>query len=152
MFGGLTRLFAVAVAAGVLLVAPTAASACSGGPSAENVYKECVPTGGSGKHTGGGSSPSGHSTAPPPAVTSQTAKVLKHVGKDSRALANVARTGPTGLLQSNPSASEGGTPSAVGSAFDLGSGPTALLVVLAGTAVLLLGGSGLRFWRHRRPQ
>jgi uncharacterized iron-regulated membrane protein len=79
--------------------------------------------------------------------------VLKYAGKDSRALANVAKTGPTNRLLDNstPSASEGTAPSAVGSAFDLGSGPTALLLVLAGTAVVLLGGSGLRLWRHRRP-
>ena len=42
------------------------------------------------------------------------------------------------------------SPSAVGSAFDLTSGPTALLIVLAGTALLLLGGSGMRVWHSRR--
>ena len=42
------------------------------------------------------------------------------------------------------------TPTAVGSAFDLSSGPTALLVVLAGTALLLVAGSGMRVWRTRR--
>jgi hypothetical protein len=47
------------------------------------------------------------------------------------------------------SAQESGTtPSAVGSAFDLGSGPTALLIALAGTAVLLLAASGARSWRR----
>jgi hypothetical protein len=47
------------------------------------------------------------------------------------------------------SSSAAGAPSALGSAFDLGSGPTALLAALAGTAVLLLAASGLRVWRHR---
>jgi hypothetical protein len=52
-------------------------------------------------------------------------------------------TGPTRVTSA---------PSALGSAFDLGSGPTALLIVLAGTAFLLLGGSGLHFWRRsHRP-
>ncbi|HJU37618.1 MAG TPA: hypothetical protein VJ716_09410 [Gaiellaceae bacterium] len=149
MFGGLTRLFVVAVAAGVVLVAPPAALACSGGPSAENVYSECPKqTGGTGKNTGG-PAPSTKTSSQTPAVSSRTAKVIKGAGKDRRALANVAETGPARLLQSTPSDSEGATPSAVGSAFDLGSGPTALLIILAGTAVLLLGGSGLRLWHQR---
>jgi hypothetical protein len=55
----------------------------------------------------------------------------------------VGATGPTSATSA---------PSALGSAFDLGSGPTALLIVLAGTAFLLLGGSGLHFWRRsHRP-
>ncbi|HEX4520214.1 MAG TPA: hypothetical protein VH063_11600 [Gaiellaceae bacterium] len=59
----------------------------------------------------------------------------------------VQGSSPTGLQRS--SASESGTnPSAVGSAFDLGSGPTALLIALAGTAVLLLGATGVRGWRR----
>jgi hypothetical protein len=41
-------------------------------------------------------------------------------------------------------------PSAIGSAFDLGSGPTALLVVLAATAFLLLAGTTVRGVRQRR--
>ena len=55
VFGGLNRFLAAGLVAGACLVAPSAALAgCGGGPSAQNVYKECVPTGGGGKPTGGG--------------------------------------------------------------------------------------------------
>jgi hypothetical protein len=146
---------AVAGAAGsVALAGPATALACSGSTSAVNVYKECLPSGGK-SSTGAGpqSGGSGHSSgpaAPSGQISGQAAKAVKHAGKDSRALAHVVRTGPTGLLRSSPS-SVPTEPSAVGSAFDLGSGPAAFLIALAGSAVLLLAGSGLRIWRHRRP-
>ena len=74
------------------------------------------------------------------------AKAIKQAGKNSRALsAWVRRTAPTALESSSQ---EAAPPSAVGSAFDLGSGPTALLLALAGTAVLLLAASGVRGWRR----
>jgi hypothetical protein len=77
--------------------------------------------------------------------------VLSHVGKKDRALLlNMARNGPRRLQSaSSSSATE---PSAIGSAFDLGSGPTALLAVLAATALALLGASGLRGWRRWRTR
>jgi hypothetical protein len=138
VFGGLNRLLVAALLAGAFFVAPSAALACGGGPSAVNVYKECLPTGG--QHASGGQS--GGSTH----ISNKTAKVLLHAGKNRRALAALVKgNNPPGLLQSNP---EESSPSAVGSAVDLSSAPTALLIALAGTAALLLAGSGLRFWRR----
>jgi hypothetical protein len=133
-------------------VAPSAAlaSGCGdGGTSAVNVYRDCLSNGGGGggnSKSGGTSGTSGGSVTTP--ISGKTAKVIKHAGKDSRALAALIKgSSPTGLQQSTPSESET-TPSAVGSAFDLGSGPTALLIALAGTAVVLLAATGVRGWRR----
>ncbi len=140
----------------VALVAPSAAFAsCNGRPSAANVYKECL-AGGGGKHTGSGKTtgPSSSSSAPPVVhVSPQTAKALKKAGKQRRVLSALVRGyGVSRLAEPSSPSSEATAPTALGSAFDLGSGPTALLLVLAGTAVVLLGGSGMRVWRSRhRP-
>ena len=147
MFGGLNRALAAALVAGVALIAPSAALACNGGPSAVNVYKECLPSGGGSKPTSGGSSKA--TTLP---VSSQTARALAHAGNDKGVLSNLVRNpglGASRELQSHGAASAK-APSALGSAFDLGSGPTALLAVLLGTAALLLGAGGFRSWRHWR--
>lgn len=117
-----------------------------------NVYKECFPTGGGGKPTGGGTSKTGGpgSTSPAVVIPSKTAKAIKKTGEDSKTFSTLVRSyGPPRSLQSSHS-EPAAAPSAIGSAFDLGSGPTALLIVLAGTAFLLLGGSGMRVWRGRR--
>jgi hypothetical protein len=146
--GELNRLLVAALVAGAALTAvlagPSTALACNGGTSAVNVYKECVPTGGGGSTgaTGKGS----NATSPP--ISSQTAKALSHAGKDKSVLKRLVGSY---ALRRHLQASQAGSatpPSAVGSAFDLGSGPTALLIGLAGTALLLLGGSGLRLWRR----
>ena len=142
---------------------PSAALAdCGGNPSAVNVYKECLSSGGGGKPTSGshsttGTHPSGESTgSTSPGSTSgviskQTAKALKKAGADGRSLANLVNAaGGARLLQSSSSGAAT-EPTAVGSAFDLGSGPTALLIVLAGTAILLLIATGYRsVWQRRR--
>jgi hypothetical protein len=157
VFGGLNRLLVAAVVAAAVLLAPTAASAsgCSGGPSAVNVYKECTPSGSGGKSSGGGgggSKPSGgqagssSTTAP---ISSQARKALRHAGKDRRYLAHLIEGNHPANLINSGSSGAATAPSAVGSAFDLASGPTALLIALAGAAVLILGGSGVRVWRHR---
>jgi hypothetical protein len=110
-----------------------------------NVYRECLPNGG-----GGG----GHSAGGPASVANSTAEsglaaeALRNAGKDRRALQAVERTGPSHRLRPPSGGATGASTDAVGSAFDLGSGPTALLVALAATALLLLGGSGLRLWRR----
>jgi hypothetical protein len=166
MFGGLNRLLAAAVVAGAVLVLPPAALAdCGGGPSAVNVYKECLSSGGGGKATshsggskssgtnasGGGSTSStgGSTSSTSVPVSHQTQKALKKAGTDGKALSNLVKGyGAARILQS--SSSDATEPSAVGSAFDLGSGPTALLIVLALTAVLLLGATGFRSVRQRR--
>ena len=170
MNGGLNRLLAAAFVAGVVVfAAPTVAFACSGGPSAYNVYHECLSNGGSGGggHNGGGGSggsggsgnttPTGGSqsssgTTAPPAVSAKAKKVLSHAGKYKSTLKSLYRNndGATRFLYSSSAATPTSEPSAIGSAFDLGSGPTALLIALAGTAVLLLAMTGVRGARRRR--
>jgi hypothetical protein len=141
VFRGLNRLLVAALVAGAFFVAPSAALACGGGPSAKNVYSECLPSAGSHGGTGTGGHSGDHAGSTPKA-----AKAIKQAGKNSRALAAwVRRTAPTALESSSQ---ESAPPSAVGSAFDLGSAPTALLLALAGTAVLLLAASGVRGWRR----
>jgi hypothetical protein len=155
MFGGLNRPLAAALVAVVVLVVPPAALACNGGVSAVDVYKECLPTGGGGKPTGGGGgagSPTGgtQSGTSTPHISKQTAKVLRKAGADKQSLSYLV-SGLAGrrVLQAHLSTAAAGEPTAVGSAFDLGSGPTALLIVLAGTAILLLGATGFRSYRRR---
>jgi hypothetical protein len=137
------------------LAAPSAAFACGGGVSAVSVYKECLPSGGGGgkaQSGGGGGSPGVHTrgTTSSLPVSNHTKRALKKAGKDGKSLSNlVKRFGAARLLQSH--AAGDNTPTAVGSAFDLGSGPTALLIVLAGSAVLLLATTGFRSARQRRP-
>jgi hypothetical protein len=120
------------------------------------VYKECQQDGGGGK-SGGKSSTSTQtstnsnpgSSSPVTHISTKSQKALNGAGKDKAALAALLK----GAGLRRHLASEGGsttTPTAVGSAFDLSSGPTALLVILAGTALLLVAGSGMRVWRTRR--
>jgi hypothetical protein len=144
----MNRRLAAAFATGTLvavLTAPSAALAsCNGRPSAANVYSECL-AGGRKHHktTGTNSHPTVVHISP------QTAKALAHAGKQRRVLASLVQGYGVSRL-AEPASSSGGasSPSALGSAFDLGSGPTALLVVLAGTAILLLAGTGARSWRR----
>lgn len=133
-----------------MAVAPSAALACGNGTSAVNVYRECLPTGGGSKPTGGGgSSSSGGSTSVP--VSHQAAKVLSHASaKDRRVLSAVLQTSPAKLRVTPDQATASAGPGAIGSAFDLGSGPTALLVTLAAAAFLLLAGTAVRGARQRR--
>ena len=152
MFGGLNRLLVAAFLAGAaLFVAPSVALACNGGTSAVNVYKECLPTGGGSKATGGGSS-SGHTnTTSATPVSSQAAKVISHSSaKDRRVLSSLVHTSPAKMQVTPDQAGPVAAPSAIGSAFDLGSGPTALLVTLAAAAFLLLAGTTVRSVRQRR--
>lgn len=129
------------------MLPPAAMADCGGKPSAVNVYTECVPSGGGGKPTSS-SHTSGGSTSVP--VSHQTQEELNQAGADGKSLSNLVNTyGLSRHLQSVSSDSET-EPTAVGSAFDLGSGPTALLIVLAGTAILLLGATGFRTVRQRR--
>jgi len=150
MFRGANRLLiAAAVVSGALLVAPTAALACNnGGPSAANVYKECaLPNGGGGGNPTGPTVSGGSHPSP---VSNRTLQALDQTGKDKAVLSAMLKGyGVHRHLQAAGASEASGAPSALGSAFDLGSGPTALLIVLAGTAALLLGGSGFRVWRSR---
>jgi hypothetical protein len=117
--------------------------------SAVDVYSECQQSGGGGKPTSS-SSNSGGTQSVTPYVTPQTAQALKKAGSDGQSLSNlVTGYGSARLLQLH--AGSANEPTTVGSAFDLGSGPTVLLIVLAGMAVLLIAGTGLRSVRQRRP-
>jgi hypothetical protein len=150
VFGGLNRLLAAAAVAVAVLVVPSTAlaSGCNGGPSARQVYRECLPNGGGGKPTSGGTPTNGGQTS----VSPQMTKALEKAGKDRKSLQQLVKAyGLRRHLQSSH-ATAATEPTAIGSAFDLGSGPTALLIILAGTAVLLLGGSGMRVWRSRHRQ
>jgi hypothetical protein len=149
VFGGLNRLLPAAFVAGAFLALPAVALACPSGTSAVSVYSECVPTGGGGKST----HTSGKTTAVQPSVsvgvTKRTKKALRKAGTDRVPLKNLVRDfGTARLLQSSSVPTS--EPTAIGSAFDLGSGPTALLVVLVGSAVLLLAATSARTMRHRR--
>jgi hypothetical protein len=155
VFGGLNRHLAAALVVGAVFAAPTtaAASGCNGNPSAVNVYKECLPTGGGGKSSAGSSKPrqgaqTGSASTTPVSAAARSA--IRHAAKKDRRVLSGLIDGnhPAPLVSSSPSTPVS-EPSAVGSAFDLGSGPTALLIALAGTAFLILAGSGLRVWRHR---
>jgi hypothetical protein len=157
VFKGLNWILASGIVAGAVLVLPPAAFAdCGGNSSAVNVYTECLSSGGGGKHTSGSHSTSGTPTnggstgSSSSPISGRTAKALKEAGPDGKSLANLVKGyGASRLLQSHSSGPTT-TPTAIGSAFDLGSGPTVLLIALAGTAVLLLGASGTRVWRNRQ--
>jgi hypothetical protein len=146
----MNRRLAAAIATGTVVVAlgaPSAALAsCNGRPSAANVYSECLAGGAKHHHhktTGQGSNPTVVHISP------QTAKALAHAGKQRRVLASLVHGyGASRLAEPTSSGGAASSPTALGSAFDLGSGPTALLVVLAGTAVLLLAATGVRGWRR----
>jgi hypothetical protein len=150
VFRGLNRFLLAGLAAGVFLVAPTGALAggCGGNPSAVNVYKECVENGGGGTPTSGGT-PSSGPTSVPSSGPSSSPTGQTHAAKDRRVLASLGKA--YGIQRQLGAADASGavtSPTALGSAFDLGSGPTLLLIVLAGTAVLILTGSGMRLWRR----
>jgi hypothetical protein len=156
VFGGLNRLLATALVAVAVLVVPQAAlaSGCNGGPSAGQVYKECLPNGAGGSAGGGngGSTGGPSSGVTSPAVSPQMAKALAKAGKDGKSLKNLVKAYGLRRVLASSHAAGAGEPTAIGSAFDLGSGPTVLLIILAGTAFLLLGGSGMRAWRSRQRQ
>jgi hypothetical protein len=148
VFGGLNRPLVTAVVAVAALVAPSAALACNSGVSAVNVYKECLPTGGGGKPTsgGGGGTQSGTNSQ---YISKQTRQALKKAGADKQSLSRLVYGFGMNRLPQSHQSTPAKEPTAVSSAFDLGSGPTALLIVLAGTAVILLGASGFRVLRRR---
>jgi hypothetical protein len=162
VFGGLNRLVLAAFVAGaVLVVVPPAAFAdgCGSAPSAVNVYSECLGSGGGGKPTTGNATKGSITVAPAQTsagssgtpyihISKRATKALKKAGKDEKSLSSLVKGyGAVRLLQSHSNPSM--TPTAIGSAFDLGSGPTVLLIVLAGAAFLLLATTGVRVARHR---
>lgn len=156
MFGGLNKPLAAAAVVAAVLFGPSSALAggCGGKPSAEQVYSECLQTGGGGKSSGGNGakSTSGGASSQSAPIPKQTQAAIKKAGQDGTSLQNLVKGyGTDRLLQSHSPAATA-EPTAVGSAFDLGSGPTALLIILAGTAVVLLGAAGTRTWRRSHPR
>ena len=149
VFGGLNRLLAAAFVAGTLLVALVA-------PSAALVLQrrtvgrerlQGVPAGGGGHGEPRPSDRPEFREARSTPISPQTAKAHQAGRKERRALSALVRD--AALRHPEPSSSRVREHAhALGSAFDLGSGPTALLVALAGTAVLLLAASGVRGWRR----
>jgi hypothetical protein len=139
------------------LAAPVVAIAGNGGKcnaSACKVYHEPgVNSGGHPHHqpqqhhstgpntTGGKGS---KTTAPPTKVS----RVLSAVGKDRGTLSRLLKdSGSPGLAAGSATVA---TPSALGSVFDLGSGPNVLLAVLVATALGFAINGGVRSWRRRR--
>ena len=143
--GLLSRMVVVApvVTAAVLWAAPTS-FACNGGPSAVEVYTECLPSGGGSEPTSSGQA-AGVANSQTVAAASRMAKVLKDAGKDRGVLSTLIHGQLPTLARQNSQPVM--APSILSSAFDLGSGSTALLTVLAGIPLLLLGGNGFRKWR-----
>ena len=156
--GKLTGLsFVVAAVVVAALVAPAGALACggNGAPSAQNIYVECQPTAGGGQSVGGSPTVSSNGVSKPlPLPRGISRKLARSGGKDApllRALVTNPGFGAFRGLHSNRTLASVTQPTALAAAVDLGSGPSALLGILAGTAVLLLVGTGWRGWRkHAR--
>ncbi|GEM_PF-3545583 len=145
---------ALPVATVVLFFAIAPGVALAGGrstchASACLVYSEpSVPTASGQSMTGG---TTGGTTTPVAQLPSTLRSVLQRVPpKDRSTLGTIFGAGPQQGLR-EPSGSRVAAPSALGAAFDLGSGPTALLGILAATAVALALQGGFRAWRRRRP-
>jgi hypothetical protein len=142
---------AVAVAA---LVGPPAALACDHSGSAVSIYVDCGPPSAGGTHHSGGGKSGGtpstggsQQTSITPRVSQKEQHALKHAGPDKRVLTNLLEN--PNLVAQPLKATLTSSPTTLGSAFDLGSGPTTLLVLLLGTVLSLLGTSGFRAWRNR---
>jgi hypothetical protein len=144
------------------LVGPTAALAdsCSDG-SATSIYTDCVPTASGGHHS---KPPVKHSqptvttpyiappyVAPVVQVTHKAKHAIAHSGTDKKVLKNIVSN--PNLVDSKRLkpvlASAPVHESSLGSAVDLGAGPTVFFALLLGTVLVLLGAGGVRSWRNR---
>jgi hypothetical protein len=110
-----------------------------GGPGSQGPQGPQKPTGGS--STGG-------TVSQQTVVPNRVARVLAHAGQDKAPLSHLLTDAGLGPVKS--AAGRVGSPSALGAAFDLGSGPTVLLALLLGTAIGFGIHGGLRNWRRRR--
>jgi hypothetical protein len=154
----LPQLFAAAIV-GICLALTTSAALASGAKkprphqkssgcvSAVCVYHEQVPT-------VTGYVPVDSVKGPPVKLSKKVNRALqKHGGKEAKVLKSLATNpglGATRVLFTSVS-NEVTTPNALGAAFDLGTGPIALLGALFGGALLMAGGMALRR-RTRGPQ
>jgi hypothetical protein len=152
--------------AGVLttaaLVGPSAALACDHSGSAVSIYTNCTETASGGhkpkppvKHTQPPAS--SHQTqtttywTPPPVKVSHKAQhALKNAGRDKKVLKHIVTHDLAGSKPLKPIlASAPLHESSLGSAVDLGAGPTIFFALLLGTVLVLLGSGGVRAWRNR---
>ena len=133
------RWFALAaVVAIAALVGPAAALAdngCSG--SATSIYSECQPT------ATGSSHPKKHHSTPATQPTT-TIPYVPQTTVPQTVVPRVKHHRIRPVLASSPTKE-----SSLGSAFDLGAGPTLLFALLVGTVLLLVGTGGVRTWRNR---
>ncbi|HEY2353721.1 MAG TPA: hypothetical protein VGH79_02315 [Gaiellaceae bacterium] len=160
MFRGLRWIALAGVVAAAALIGPGSAFADCGGGSAVSIYSETTcPANGKAKSTG--QHHAAHPTAPSTQptyptyptqpttpVAPKTKKALHHAGHAKKSLKKIIKqNSDTGVapLKLVPAASS----TALGSQFDLGSGPTFLVVLLLGTVLVLLGTGGVRAWRNR---
>lgn len=148
MAGGLRRTVLAAVVATVALAAPAAALAGGTEPSAAAVYVE-QPSSPGGFQAGTGGAAGLPSWAGKPSVraaercvqrahTSTSAKLCQRLGSPA--------LGAAGGLRATGSS---GGPGTFGAAWDLGFGPTALLVLLLASFAAAIGRDGWRVWRRR---
>jgi hypothetical protein len=143
---------AVGMAAICIVLALPSGALASGGSkckaSACQVYTE-----GAGKANGQGQDVPSPSTSQPVHVPSKTSRLLSHAGKDKAALQAIASMPGYGAkrgILATDAAPAVAAPSALGAAFDLGTGPTILLAILLATAVAVAAQGGIRSWRRRR--
>ena len=89
---------------------------------------------------------------PVPTHVSETISKSKAGKKNAPALQALVSNPGFGATRSLTAVPSGAVvpPSALNAVFDLGAGPIALIAVLAGTALLLLVGTGWRGWRRWR--
>jgi hypothetical protein len=146
MPAGLRR--AVPAATIVLLLAlavPAAAIAGSGAKCSASAckvyYEQPGPNAGEQQH------PTGSNNGRPQSqISKNLSRVLSQAGKDRGALHRLLADANLGGMQGGPSSG----PSALGAAFDLGTGPTILLAILVATALGLAARGSVRGWRERR--
>jgi len=154
MPAGLRRVLPAAAAAFCIALAlPVGAFADGGGKcsaSACKVYHEQdVPSAGRKQQSTPPSQPTGPSTSGGQAThPTKLSRVLAHAGKDTGPLKRLLDDASIGDLRSGPASA--GSPSLLGAAFDLGTGPMVLLVILLGTAVALAARGSVRGWLRRR--
>jgi hypothetical protein len=118
------------------------ASACKvyvepNGPSAGKQQQQPPPPPASGSAKGTGKS---H-------VPKNLARALSQAGRDRTPLKHLLADGGLGSMKGG---SNGGSPTLLGAAFDLGAGPLVLLSILLATALGLVARGSVRSWLHRR--
>jgi hypothetical protein len=121
------------------------ASACKvyheGGAPSGGPKQQPPPKGPTGSNKSGGGQQHPH-------VSKSKARFLQHLGKDRGPVKNLlAGDAEIGNLRD---AAGGGSPSLFGAAFDLGVGPTILLVILLATGLGLAARGSVQSWLRKR--